>query len=170
MGTGSANHVKTMKSKHCCTNDCNCELVFTFLLFKGFSQIVCELVLSTSHILLSLPHTRTLFTHTHTRIYTYTSAALIDPVYNNYACVFSVYVVSSHALYAECNNLVYVSCIHTFIFHTFGLYIYICVCVFTYLHMYTLPHPQLIIGDFGLSLDQQKAQMAIWAVFAAVSQ
>ena len=28
---------------------------------------------------------------------------------------------------------------------------------------------QLIIGDFGLSLDEQKAQMAMWAIFAAVS-
>ena len=27
---------------------------------------------------------------------------------------------------------------------------------------------QLIIGDFGLSLDQQKAQMAMWAIYAAV--
>ena len=26
----------------------------------------------------------------------------------------------------------------------------------------------LVIGDFGLSLDQQKAQMAMWAIFAAV--
>ncbi len=28
---------------------------------------------------------------------------------------------------------------------------------------------QLIIGDFGLSLDQQRSQMALWAIFAAVS-
>lgn len=27
----------------------------------------------------------------------------------------------------------------------------------------------LIIGDFGLSLDQQMAQMALWAIFASVS-
>ena len=29
---------------------------------------------------------------------------------------------------------------------------------------------QLVIGDFGLSLDQQRAQMAVWAIFTAVSQ
>ena len=28
---------------------------------------------------------------------------------------------------------------------------------------------QLVIGDFGLSLDEQKAQMAMWAIFASVS-
>ena len=28
---------------------------------------------------------------------------------------------------------------------------------------------QLIIGNYGLSLDQQKAQMALWAIFASVS-
>lgn len=28
---------------------------------------------------------------------------------------------------------------------------------------------QLIIGDFGLSLDQQMAQMALWAIYASVS-
>ena len=28
---------------------------------------------------------------------------------------------------------------------------------------------QLIIGDFGLSYDEQKAQMALWSIFAAVS-
>lgn len=28
---------------------------------------------------------------------------------------------------------------------------------------------ELIIGDFGLSLDQQMAQMALWAIYASVS-
>lgn len=27
--------------------------------------------------------------------------------------------------------------------------------------------PQLIAGDFGLSMDQSKSQMAIWAIMAA---
>ena len=30
-------------------------------------------------------------------------------------------------------------------------------------------HLQLVVGDFGLSIDEQKAQFAIWAAFAAVS-
>jgi len=29
---------------------------------------------------------------------------------------------------------------------------------------------QLVIGDFGLSLDEQQAQIALWAIFAAVGQ
>ena len=28
---------------------------------------------------------------------------------------------------------------------------------------------QLIIGDYGLSFDEQRAQMAIWSILAAVS-
>ena len=28
---------------------------------------------------------------------------------------------------------------------------------------------QLIVGDFGLSLDQQMSQMAMWTIFASVN-
>jgi hypothetical protein len=28
---------------------------------------------------------------------------------------------------------------------------------------------QIIVGDFGLSFEQQKAQLALWSIFAAVS-
>ena len=29
--------------------------------------------------------------------------------------------------------------------------------------------PQIIVGDSGLNIEQQKAQMGIWSIFAAVS-
>ena len=29
--------------------------------------------------------------------------------------------------------------------------------------------PQIIVGDGGLNIEQQKAQMGIWSIFAAVS-
>ncbi len=43
-----------------------------------------------------------------------------------------------------------------------------CMDTSTHIHTHTHTHTQLIIGDFGLSLDEQRAQMALWAIFAAV--